>query len=141
MKLLKYMEQVTAGKEMMRPYIIAEAGVNHEGKIDIAKRLIDEAFQGGADAIKFQSYKAKSLASKNSPSYWDLSKEPTTSQFQLFQKYDSFWKNEYEELAKHAQQTGIEFLSTPFDFESADFLEPLMPVYKIASADITNYPL
>lgn len=141
MNLLKYLEQVTVGKEMMRPYIIAEAGVNHEGKIDIAKRLIDEAFQGGADAIKFQSYKAKSLASKNSPSYWDLSKEPTTSQFQLFQKYDSFWKNEYEELAKHAQQTGIEFLSTPFDFESADFLEPLMPAYKIASADITNYPL
>ena len=66
MKLLKYLEQVTAGKEMMRPYIIAEAGVNHEGEIDIAKRLIDEAFQGGADAIKFQSYKAKSLASKNS---------------------------------------------------------------------------
>ena len=73
------------------PYIIAEAGVNHEGSMDLAKRLIDEASEGGAQAIKFQTYKADTIASKDSPYYWDLSKEPTRSQHELFQKYDKFW--------------------------------------------------
>ena len=66
------------------PYIIAEAGVNHEGSMDLAKRLIREAKEGGADAIKFQSYKAGTLASKDSPAYWDTTKEPTKSQYELF---------------------------------------------------------
>lgn len=122
------------------PYIIAEAGVNHEGSMDLAKLLIDEAAEGGADAIKFQSYKAETLASKNSPSYWNLEKESTTSQFELFKKYDNFWKNEYEELKLYCDKTGIEFCSTPFDSESADFLNDLMGFYKISSSDITNKP-
>lgn len=122
------------------PYIIAEAGVNHEGDIKVARRLIDEAAEGGADAIKFQSYKADKLASRDSPAYWDLAKEPTESQYRLFKKYDKFWKAEYEELAKHCQTTGIEFLSTPFDRESADFLNELMPVYKVSSSDLNNKP-
>ena len=62
-----------------KPYIIAEAGVNHEGDIDIARKLIEQAKLGGADAIKFQTYKADKIASKDSPSYWDLSQEPTDS--------------------------------------------------------------
>ncbi|MEM7656749.1 MAG: N-acetylneuraminate synthase family protein [Bacteroidota bacterium] len=123
-----------------RPYIIAEAGVNHEGSMELAKRLIDEAAEGGAQAIKFQSYKAKTLASKHSPSYWDLNSEPTTSQFELFQKYDSFWKGEYEELKVYCDKAGIEFMSTAFDVESADFLNDLMPVYKISSSDLSNLP-
>lgn len=122
------------------PYIVAEAGVNHEGSMEIAKRLIDEAKEGGADAIKFQSYKAKTLASKNSPYYWDITKEPTKSQYELFKKHDKFWKNEFEELKKYCDKAEIEFMSTPFDIESADFLNDLMPVYKIASADLTNKP-
>lgn len=77
-----------------KPYVIAEIGVNHEGSMDQAKRLIDQARQGGADAAKFQSYKAGTLASKHSPSYWDTSKEPTRSQYALFQKYDSFGPDE-----------------------------------------------
>ena len=80
------------------PYLIAEAGVNHECNFELAKRLISEAKEGGADAIKFQTYKAETIASKNSPSYWDTSKESTTSQFSLFKKYDKFWKSEYEKL-------------------------------------------
>ena len=76
--------------DINEPYIIAEAGVNHEGSIELAKRLIDEAKEGGADAIKFQTYKANTIASINSPSYWDLTKEPTTSQHELFKKYDKF---------------------------------------------------
>ncbi|TND05915.1 MAG: N-acetylneuraminate synthase [Bacteroidetes bacterium] len=125
---------------LSRPYIIAEAGVNHEGSMDLAKRLIDEAAEGGADAIKFQTYKAETIASKDSPYYWDISKEPTRSQFELFKKYDKFWKKEYEQLHHHCGQAGIEFMSTPFDVESADFLNDLMPVFKISSSDITNLP-
>src|SRR5688572_19402867 len=124
--------------EIRKPYIIAEAGVNHEGSMDLAKRLIDEAAEGGADAIKFQTYKAETIASKDSPYYWDISKEPTRSQFELFKKYDKFWKKEFEELKKYCDKTGIEFLSTPFDAESAKFLNDLMPVFKISSSDITN---
>ena len=122
------------------PYIIAEAGVNHEGKMDLAKRLIDEAKEGGADAIKFQTYKAATLASKDSPAYWDTSMEPTKSQYELFQKHDSFWKNEFESLQKYCDQVGITFLSTPFDLESAKFLNDLMDIFKISSSDITNKP-
>ncbi|MDE5833534.1 MAG: N-acetylneuraminate synthase family protein [Desulfovibrio sp.] len=122
------------------PYIIAEAGVNHEGSMEIAKRLIDEALEGGADAIKFQTYKAGTLASKDSPAYWDTTKEPTKSQYELFLKHDSFWKNEFEELKKYCDKAGITFLSTPFDTASAIFLNDLMPVFKISSSDITNKP-
>ena len=123
-----------------QPYVIAEAGVNHEGSMDIARRLIDEAAEGGADAIKFQTYKAATLASKDSPAYWDITKEPTSSQFELFQKHDKFWKGEFEALKTHCDAAGIAFMSTPFDVESAIFLNDLMDVYKISSSDITNKP-
>ena len=122
------------------PYIIAEVGVNHEGKMSLAKRLIDDACDGGANVIKFQTYKAESIASKNSPAYWDKTKEPTKTQFQLFKKYDTFWKKEFEELKIYCDNAGIEFLSTPFDMESARFLNDLMSVFKISSSDITNKP-
>jgi sialic acid synthase SpsE len=123
-----------------RPLIIAEAGVNHEGDMATARRLIEEAKEGGADAIKFQTYKADTLAAKESPAYWDTAKESTRSQHELFKKYDRFWKSEFEALAVHCQRTGIEFISTPFDVESASFLNELMAVYKISSSDITNRP-
>lgn len=127
-------------REITRPYIIAEAGVNHEGSMDTAKRLIDEAKEGGADAIKFQTYKAETIASKDSPAYWDTTKEPTESQYKLFKKHDKFWKKEFVELKKYCQKSDIEFMSTPFDVEAADFLNDLMDVFKISSSDITNKP-
>jgi sialic acid synthase SpsE len=139
MSILQFLNNYNP-KIINRPYVIAEAGVNHEGSMDLAKRLIDEAAEGGAQAIKFQSYKAETIASKDSPYYWDISKEPTQSQFELFKKYDNFWKNEYEALKVHCDKAGIEFMSTPFDVESANFLNDLMPVYKISSSDITNLP-
>lgn len=123
-----------------RPYVIAEIGVNHEGSIDQARRLIDLAKEGGADAAKFQSYKADTLASRHSPAYWDTSKEPTASQHQLFSKYDSFSPADYVALADHCRRTGIDFVSTPFDDAAIEFLDPLMAYFKIASADITNIP-
>jgi len=122
------------------PVIIAEAGVNHEGSMAIAKRMIEEASEGGAQAIKFQTYKAEKLASKDSPFYWDIQKEPTRSQYELFKKYDKFWKKEYEELKMYCDKLDIEFLSTPFDSESAEFLNDLMNVYKISSSDLNNIP-
>lgn len=122
------------------PYVIAEAGVNHEGSMEIAKRLIDEAAWGGADAIKFQTYRAETLASRDSPAYWDTTKEPVKSQYELFKRHDSFWKKEFEALKQYCDQAGIAFLSTPFDIESAAFLNDLMDVFKISSSDITNKP-
>lgn len=141
MKLLDLFKNFTpCDYTFHRPYIIAEAGVNHEGSMDLAKRLIDEAKEGGADAIKFQTYKAETIVCRDSPSYWDLAKEPTTSQYQLFKKYDKFWKTEYEALKRHCDDVRIEFFSTPFDVESAAFLNDLMPVFKISSSDINNKP-
>jgi N-acetylneuraminate synthase len=123
-----------------RPFVIAEAGVNHENSLDAALQMVDAAAAAGADAIKFQSYKAETLASRHSPAYWDLNEEPTRSQFDLFKKHDRFGDAEYEALAGHARARGIHFMSTPFDRHFADLLEPLMPAYKIASADLTNLP-
>lgn len=124
-----------------RPYVIAEIGVNHEGSLATAKKLIELAHEGGAHAAKFQSYKANTLASKHSPAYWDTAKEATLSQHELFRKYDNFGAAEYIELADHAEKVGIDFVSTPFDDEAVDYLAPIVSFFKIASADITNTPL
>ena len=141
MKLTELFKNFNPCKNRLyQPYIIAEVGVNHEGSMELAKRLIDEAKEGGADAVKFQSYKAETLASKDSPSYWDTTKEPTTSQYELFKKHDSFWIDEMRELKEYCNKVDIEFMSTPFDIESADFLDDMMDVYKISSSDITNKP-
>jgi len=141
MKILELLKKTNCRNDVvMQPYIIAEAGVNHEGDMDLARRLIDEAKEGGAHAIKFQTYKASTIASKDSPAYWDLTKEPTDSQFKLFQKYDKFWKGEFEQLKKYCDDVGIEFMSTPFDVESANFLNEMIDVFKISSSDITNKP-
>jgi N-acetylneuraminate synthase len=130
------------------PYLIAEIGVNFydiakkEGMSDMAaaKFMIDEAKECGVDAVKFQSYKAETIASKNSPAYWDLSEEPTTSQYELFKKFDKFGVGEYRELAEYCHKIGIKFLSTPFDFDSVDYLDEFMDIYKISSSDLTNIP-
>jgi sialic acid synthase SpsE len=123
------------------PYVIAEIGVNHEGSMELAKRLIREAKAGGCHAAKFQSYKAARLASRHSPAYWDRAKEPMGSQFALFSKYDFFGEAQYRELAAYCAEVGIDFASTPFDDDAIDFLDALMPYFKIASADLTNVPL
>ncbi len=124
-----------------RPYFIAEAGVNHEGSMERAKQMVEEVARAGADAIKFQAYKAEKLASKDAPAYWDTRKEPTTTQYELFKKHDQFGRPEFEELADHASHNNLDFLATPFDLESVEFLSPLVPAFKVASADITTRPL
>ncbi|MBQ2635646.1 MAG: N-acetylneuraminate synthase family protein [Methanobrevibacter sp.] len=131
-----------------KPFLIAEIGVNFydiakkEGisDMDAAKLMIDEAKKCGVDAVKFQSYKAETIASRNSPAYWDLSEEPTTSQFELFKKFDKFGVDEYKQLADYCKSVEIMFLSTPFDFASVDYLDEFMDIYKISSSDLTNIP-
>ena len=128
--------------KFLKPYIIAEIGVNHAGSMSLAKKMIREISIAGGNAAKFQTYKAEKIASKNhSPYYWDLKSEPSTSQFKLFKKYDSFGEAEYKELSKYCKKNGIDFLSTPFDLDAVDSLCKIMPYFKIASADITNVPL
>ena len=123
------------------PYIIAEIGVNHECSINLAKKMIKQAKNSGANAVKFQSYKADKIASKNSPSYWDRKEEKNNSQYNLFKKYDKFNISDFKKLKMYCSKLKIDFLSTPFDNEIVDQLNPLVPLFKIASADITNLPL
>ncbi|MCR5026212.1 MAG: N-acetylneuraminate synthase family protein [Methanobrevibacter sp.] len=131
-----------------KPFLIGEIGVNFYdiakeeeiSDMEAAKLMIREAKKCGIDAVKFQSYKAENTVSKNSPAYWDLSEEPTTSQFELFKKYDKFGEEEYRQLADYCREIGIMFLSTPFDFESVDYLDEFMDVYKISSSDLNNIP-
>lgn len=128
--------------------LIAEAGVNYYdiatdlniSNMDAAKLMIKKAAEAGIHAIKFQSYKAGTLAAKQSPSYWDTSEEPTSSQYELFKKFDAFGEAEYKELADYCEEVGIEFCSTAFDFESADYLDSMMNIYKISSSDLSNIP-
>jgi len=122
-------------------YLIAEIGVNHGGDFDLAVQMIESVAKAGGQAAKFQTYKADKIAAVDSPSYWDRNEEPTETQHKLFQKYDSFDKDHYEELAKACTRNNIDFLSTPFDTDCIDWLMPLMPYAKIASADITNHLL
>lgn len=134
--------------EESKPFTIAEIGVNHydiaknigTDPLSAAKIMIDVAANSGADSVKFQTYKADKIASKNSPGYWDKTKEAANSQYELFCRYDMFDELDYKALAEHCYKRGVVFLSTPFDFDSADFLEKLMPIYKISSSDITNEP-
>ena len=141
-------ESINSYRLTNKYYIIAEIGVNYYdiakkyniSNMDAAKLMCRKAKQGGADAVKFQSYKAETIASKNSPYYWNLKEEPTTSQYELFKKYDSFGKNEYLELKKYCDEIKIEFMSTPFDYESVDYLNDIMNCNKISSSDLTNIP-
>lgn len=124
-----------------KPYLIAEIGVNHGGDLGKAIEMIDQVADIGWDCAKFQTYKADKLASKNSPAYWDQTKEPTASQHELFKKFDMFGPEEYLILEEHCKARDVDFLSTAFDSEAVDDLNASLPFYKVASADITNIPL
>ena len=132
----------------MKPYVIAEMGVNFFDTakdlkitpLEAAKLYIDEAAKAGIDCAKFQSYKASTIVSKNSPAYWDTSKEATKTQYELFLKYDSFNKEDYLELCKYTHAKGMDFTSTPFDYNSADYLYDMVDFYKISSSDLSNLP-
>ena len=131
-----------------KPYIIAEIGVNYYdtakamgiSPMDAAKLYIDKAADNGIDCAKFQSYKAETIVSKHSPAYWDTIKEPTKSQYELFKKFDHFGYEEYAELSEYSHSKGMDFTSTPFDYNAVDYLEDLVDFYKISSSDLSNIP-
>jgi N,N'-diacetyllegionaminate synthase len=124
-------------------FIIAEAGVNHNGDIKLAKKLIHVAKDAGADAVKFQSFKAENVVTRKAPKakYQEQTTGSAESQYDMIKKLELSAGN-FAELARHAQKNGIIFLSTPFDNESVDLLDGLgVPAFKIASGEITNSPL
>jgi N,N'-diacetyllegionaminate synthase len=126
----------------MGVFIIAEAGVNHNGSVDLAKRLIDVASDSGADAVKFQTFKADNVVSKNTEKaeYQKKTTSATESQFDMLKRLELDVKA-HKELIAYCQTKSIIFLSTPFDGESIDLLNDLgMKIFKIPSGEITNLP-
>ena len=128
---------------MKKVYIIAEAGVNHNGDLNMAKALIQKAYEAGADAVKFQTFKAKNLASKTAlkANYQKQTTDINQSQYEMLKALELSF-NDHIELIKHAKKFGIEFLSTAFDIDSANMLYELgVKTFKIPSGEITNLPL
>jgi len=126
----------------MSVFIIAEAGVNHNGSVDLAKKLIDVASISGADAVKFQTFKAENLIVKNTQkaSYQKQTTNASESQFDMIKKLE-LDVDTHKELIAHCQKKDIIFLSTPFDHESIDLLSDLgLQIFKIPSGEITNLP-
>ena len=126
---------------MNRVFIIAEAGVNHNGDIKLAKELIDVAVNAGVDAVKFQTWKTELLVSKKAEMA-NYQKENTgivESQYQMLKKLELSY-DEFIELKAYCDSKKILFLSTPDEEESADFLNELQQIFKIGSAELTNFP-
>ena len=123
-------------------YIIAEAGVNHNGNKELALRMIDEAKKAGADCIKFQTFISKNLVSHHAKKaeYQKQNTGNDDTQLEMLQKLELSF-DDFAELKVHCEKKGIDFLSTPFDFESLEFLDKLeVPFWKIPSGEVTNYP-
>ena len=126
------------------PYVIAEAGVNHNGSLDMALELIDAAAAAGADAVKFQTFKSEAVISRYAEKA-DYQKNTTgsvESQLEMVKKLELDLAA-HRRLVERCRQRGIEFLSTPFDLDSVDLLvkELKVPKLKIPSGEITNAPL
>lgn len=128
---------------MNHTIIIAEAGVNHNGSIELAKQLVDKAVEAGVDFIKFQTFKAANLVTKSAQQA-DYQKKNIgggdSSQYQMLKRLE-LSREEHLELIGYCQQRGIHFFSTAFDFDSIEFLDSLhLNLWKIPSGEITNYP-
>tara|TARA_R110002110_G_scaffold125296_3_gene303162 strand:+ start:14577 stop:15656 length:1080 start_codon:yes stop_codon:yes gene_type:complete len=129
-------------------YFIAEAGVNHLCRMDLAERLIKEAANAGSECIKFQTYKAETLCIKATPRFWDEDdfdnfeeKEKEGSQYDSYSHLDGFGEEEHRQMKEICRENNIEFMSTPFDFNAVDYLDKMSDVgFKVASCDITNLP-
>jgi N,N'-diacetyllegionaminate synthase len=125
-----------------KTFIIAEAGVNHNGDAATAKRLIDAACYAGADAIKFQTYSTEKMVSRSAPKaeYQKKRTGSRESHFDMLKRFELGIKT-YKDLLIHCRKKGILFLSTPFDLESIDLLHKLgLEMFKIPSGEITNLP-
>lgn len=128
---------------MNRIFIIAEAGVNHNGNIETAKKLVDAAALAGADAVKFQTFKAENLVCRNAKkaAYQMETTDIGESQFDMLKKLE-LTSEMHIQLMEYCAQKGIMFLSTPFDIDSLHYLVSLgIDIIKLSSGEITNYPL
>jgi N-acetylneuraminate synthase/N,N'-diacetyllegionaminate synthase len=128
---------------MAHVFIIAEAGVNHNGSIDLARQLVDAAKASGADAVKFQTFRADRLATPGAHKAAYQERATATaaeSQFEMLKRLE-LDAAAHQVLIDHCRNIGVQFLSSPFDAESADLLDTMqMPIYKIPSGEITNFP-
>ncbi len=127
---------------MNKVFIIAEAGVNHNGSVELAKKLIDAACEAGVDAVKFQTFIAKNLASKKASKaeYQKETTDKTESQFDMLKKLE-LDADTHKELISYCKTKNIMFLSTPFDHDSIELLNDLgLEIFKIPSGEITNLP-
>lgn len=127
---------------MKKTFIIAEAGVNHNGSIELAKKLIDVASKCDCDAVKFQTFKSENVVSKTAQkaNYQKQTTNSNESQLEMIKKLELSY-DDFKELQKYCKTKNIMFLSTPFDIESIDFLDSLdLPLLKIPSGEITNLP-
>lgn len=127
---------------MNHTLIIAEAGVNHNGSLELAKKLVNAAYESGADIVKFQTAKLSSLVTKTAPTaeYQQENMGQELSQAEMLKKLLLSF-DDFRELSQYCKSVGIQFLSTPFDLESIDFLEEIgCPFWKIPSGEITNLP-
>jgi len=126
----------------MSVYIIAEAGVNHNGSFELACKLVDAAKKAGADCIKFQTFVSENLVSRNArkAEYQKAATGGDDSQLDMLRKLELSFE-EFVKLQRYSAEVGIDFISTPFDFESIDFLQTLdLPFWKIPSGEMTNLP-
>lgn len=126
----------------MKTFIIAEAGVNHNGSLEIAKKMVEVAKECGADAVKFQTFKAENVISKfaQKAEYQKQTTSADESQLDMVKKLEISF-HDFKVLKDYCDKVGITFLSTPFDFESIEFLESIcMEIFKIPSGEITNLP-
>lgn len=127
---------------MSKVFVIAEAGVNHNGNMEIAKKLVDVAVLAGADAVKFQTFKTDNLASKQAPkaAYQNETTEQSETQYEMLKKLE-LSEDMHRELIRYCKDKGIMFLSTPFDIDSINMLMELgLGIIKIPSGEITNLP-
>lgn len=129
---------------MQHVLIIAEAGVNHNGSLDIAKLLVDKAVEAGVDIIKFQTFKAERLVSKSAKQAEyqkkNIGSNADDSQYNMLKKLE-LSEHDHQELMAYCKERGIRFFSTAFDLESIDYLHSLnLGLWKIPSGEITNYP-
>ena len=129
------------GIDTSKVFIIAEAGVNHNGSLDLAYQLIDVAKEAGADAVKFQTFKAENVVSKlaDKAEYQKKTTGSDKSQLEMIKKLELSFED-FVKLKKYCDKKGIMFLSTPFDYQSIDFLYDLIDTYKIPSGEIINHP-
>lgn len=121
--------------------VIAEAGVNHNGSLELAKKLVDVAADANADYVKFQTFKASNLVTENAEKadYQRINTKNNDSQFEMLKKLE-FSEEMHLEIMDYCKQKGVCFLSTPFDIQASDYLEDKVSLYKVPSGELTNHP-